>query len=83
MKVYVVVIGSDYGGSSVLRVFQELKDAEFFIKGMIKEDKNDGWKKTNYQSKLDDMFLKKYTLIKSDDLDEEEMWYEIWEEEVF
>jgi len=82
MKVYVVVMGSDYGGSAVLRVFQELKDAESFIKEMMKEDKNDGYKKTNYQPKMNDMFLKKYTLIKSDDLDEEEMWYEIWEEEV-
>lgn len=83
MKVYVVTDGADAVDTAVLRVFKNLESARLYIKDCIKEDmEEDGYEEGEYQSTMEDLFLEKYVLVREVDGYEEELWYEIWEEEL-
>lgn len=82
-KVYVVTDGADAVDTAVLRVFKTLDNARGYIKSCIKEDiEKDGYEEEEYQSTMEDLFLEKYVLVREVDGYEEELWYEVWEEEL-
>ena len=83
MKVYIVVTGGDCVDTVVLKVFKGFENAKGYIKDCIKEDiEEDGYEEEEYQSTMYDLFLEKYVLVREVDGYEEELWYEVWEEEL-
>ena len=83
MKIYVLITCGDYVEPGVIRAYNSLEAAEADVQKIIKEEKKDGFKETEYRPTLEDMFYSRYVLIKDEgEIEEEEIRYEIWDVEL-